>query len=141
MRLSANVMCALVLALFLTACGQAEFGSGNSDPNAKSSALGQVESNEDGDANGEVHTVADLEADPSLAELYACGRGNEKKVLICHVPPGNPEAAHTLCIGAPALVAHLDNHHASNGDSDALGACTEAKKKRCNSRHSQSEEE
>lgn len=141
MRLSANVICALVLALFFTACGQAEFGSSSGDPNLKSSSTGLVDSDVNGDANGEVHTVADLEDDPSLAELYSCGRGNEKKVLICHVPPGNPTAAHTLCIGAPALAAHLDNHHASNGDSDALGACTEAKKKRCNSRHSQSEEE
>lgn len=33
------------------------------------------------------------------------GRGHT--VTICHVPPGNPEAAHTLTVAPPALKAHL----------------------------------
>lgn len=39
------------------------------------------------------------------------------KALICHVPPGNPANAHTLCVGKPAVDAHLRNHP------DSLGAC------------------
>jgi len=39
-----------------------------------------------------------------------------KKVTICHIPPGNPENAHTNSIGAPALRAHLAH-------GDTLGAC------------------
>ena len=39
------------------------------------------------------------------------------KVLVCHVPPGNPANAHTICIGAPAVQAHQRNH------TDRLGAC------------------
>jgi hypothetical protein len=31
----------------------------------------------------------------------------EGKVVICHVPPGNPDNAHTIIIGAPAVPAHL----------------------------------
>jgi hypothetical protein len=29
------------------------------------------------------------------------------KILICHIPPGNPENAHEICVGAPAVPAHL----------------------------------
>ena len=39
------------------------------------------------------------------------------KVLICHLPPGNPENAHTLCVGSPAVDAHLKHH------GDNLGEC------------------
>jgi hypothetical protein len=42
---------------------------------------------------------------------------NPKKVLICHVPPGNPANAHTICVGRPATNAHQTHH------GDLLGAC------------------
>ena len=35
---------------------------------------------------------------------------NGKKVIICHVPPGNPENAHTITISVNALKNHLDHH-------------------------------
>jgi hypothetical protein len=41
-----------------------------------------------------------------------------EKVTICHVPPGNPENAHTITVGSPAVPAHM-----AHGDSE--GACTE----------------
>ena len=31
----------------------------------------------------------------------------DDKVVICHIPPGNPAAAHTIVVGAPALGEHL----------------------------------
>jgi hypothetical protein len=40
-----------------------------------------------------------------------------KKVLICHIPPGNPANAHSICVGAPAEDAHVRNH------GDSVGAC------------------
>lgn len=40
-----------------------------------------------------------------------------KKVLICHIPPGNPANAHTICVGAPAVEPHQTHH------GDTLGAC------------------
>ena len=40
-----------------------------------------------------------------------------KKVLVCHLPPGNPSNCHTLSIGAPAVRAHLAH-------GDFLGPCT-----------------
>lgn len=33
-----------------------------------------------------------------------CGSG---KVLVCHIPPGNPANAHTICISASGVPAHL----------------------------------
>lgn len=42
--------------------------------------------------------------------------GNPKKVLICHIPPGNPANAHSICVGSPAQPAHLAH-------GDVLGAC------------------
>jgi hypothetical protein len=44
-----------------------------------------------------------------------CGN-NLNKVEICHYPPGNPGNFHTLCIGMPAVNAHL-----AHGDS--IGSC------------------
>lgn len=35
---------------------------------------------------------------------------------VCHIPPGNPENAHTISIGSPAVVAHLAH-------GDKLGRC------------------
>ncbi|MBI3185367.1 MAG: hypothetical protein HYZ28_24780 [Myxococcales bacterium] len=39
------------------------------------------------------------------------------KVLICHIPPGNPANAHTICVGQPAEKAHAAHH------GDSSGAC------------------
>ncbi|HEY0707390.1 MAG TPA: hypothetical protein VGG33_11370 [Polyangia bacterium] len=53
------------------------------------------------------------------ADVRACKPGNTKKTTICHVPPGNPANAHTLCIGNAAVHAHLTHHD------DYLGPCKE----------------
>ena len=42
--------------------------------------------------------------------------GNKEKVIICHVPPDNPENAHTIVIAEPAVPAHLAH-------GDYLGEC------------------
>jgi len=51
------------------------------------------------------------------ASLHACDPNDHKKTTICHIPPGNPANAHTLCVGNAAVAAHLRNH------GDSLGAC------------------
>jgi hypothetical protein len=40
-----------------------------------------------------------------------------KKVLICHIPPGNPANSHTICVSTNAVQAHADHH------GDLEGAC------------------
>ncbi|HUQ01667.1 MAG TPA: hypothetical protein VM261_04190 [Kofleriaceae bacterium] len=42
-----------------------------------------------------------------------------RKVLVCHIPPGNPDNAHTICVGANAVDAHQANH------GDPIGACVD----------------
>src|SRR5262249_39936317 len=54
--------------------------------------------------------------DPS-ADLHACDPGSTKKTTICHIPPGNPANAHTICVGNAAVPAHLNNH------GDSIGPC------------------
>ena len=41
-----------------------------------------------------------------------------EKVLICHIPPGNPENAHTISVSVNAVPAHL-----AHGDTE--GPCPE----------------
>jgi hypothetical protein len=40
----------------------------------------------------------------------------EAKVLICHIPPGNPANAHEIIVAESAVNAHLDH-------GDTLGPC------------------
>jgi len=49
--------------------------------------------------------------------MTACEPGDARKTTICHVPPGNPSNAHTLCVGNAAVAAHMAQHH------DTVGPC------------------
>jgi hypothetical protein len=42
---------------------------------------------------------------------------NPKKVLICHIPPGNPANAHDICVSENAVATHQAQH------GDTIGAC------------------
>lgn len=39
-------------------------------------------------------------------------------IAICHVPPGNPENPLSLCVGAPAVNPHMEQH-----EDDSCGVC------------------
>lgn len=54
-----------------------------------------------------------------VLENNSCGKN---KVLICHFPPGNAAAKHTICIAQQALKAHMDHGH---GSQDHVGACAQ----------------
>jgi hypothetical protein len=43
----------------------------------------------------------------------------EKKVLVCHIPPGNPSNAHTIFFSKNAVSTHLDEH------GDYIGECNQ----------------
>ena len=51
-----------------------------------------------------------------LVPATAASANEEKKVTICHVPPGNPSNAHTIEVGESAVPAHLEH-------GDHLGEC------------------
>jgi uncharacterized membrane protein YgcG len=53
---------------------------------------------------------------PGQADPRACDPTDTKKTTICHIPPGNPANEHTLCVGDPAVPAHLAH-------GDHLGSC------------------
>jgi hypothetical protein len=48
---------------------------------------------------------------------HNCKPKPPKKITICHIPPGNPENAHTIEISESAWPAHRDNH------GDYMGEC------------------
>jgi hypothetical protein len=51
-----------------------------------------------------------------VEDVVASQEEAEAAVTLCHVPPGNPDAAHTIDVGAPAASTHL-----AHGDTE--GAC------------------
>lgn len=46
---------------------------------------------------------------------YVCE--SPRKVLVCHIPPGNPDNAHTICVSNHAVAPHQAHHD------DPIGAC------------------
>ena len=57
-----------------------------------------------------------------------------QKVDVCHIPPGNPDNAHTITISENALSAHLDH-------GDLVGACDSAQTVEVRESGSQSQSE
>ncbi|MCH7567952.1 MAG: hypothetical protein IIA87_00890 [Nanoarchaeota archaeon] len=66
--------------------------------------------------------------------LLKIERGDDEKeeVEICHIPPENPEEAHTIIIGAPAVSTHLAHGdslgHCDNGSDNSITEQDEDKK-------------
>ena len=58
---------------------------------------------------------ASVRATVNIVNPVAC-QGEDHKVLICHIPPGNPDNAHEICIDEHALKAHFKH-------GDCIGAC------------------
>ena len=77
----------------------------------------------DSDSDGTADCNDSCPADPDKTEPLECGCGNpetpeceEEDVVICHVPPGNPNNAKTKTLPASAIPAHLAH-------GDYLGPC------------------
>jgi cysteine-rich repeat protein len=49
------------------------------------------------------------EDEPVSCSEFPCGN-NGDKVEVCHIPPGNPRNAHTICISPNALDTHIQQH-------------------------------
>jgi hypothetical protein len=101
------VTCILGLAIVLLAgCG----GDVTPRDDAASSAVTQVPM-----------TPADNDMTLPACCVPECGRPGDCKVTICHVPPGNPDNAHTITIGEAAVRAHLA--HGDKCGQCGAGAC------------------
>lgn len=51
----------------------------------------------------------------NIIAAWKCGNNNSK-VSVCHIPPGNPNNAHTICVSYNAIAAHMAH-------GDYLGPC------------------
>ena len=47
--------------------------------------------------------LADDDSITADTQLHACAPGDTHKTTVCHIPPGNPANAHTLCVGNAAV--------------------------------------
>ena len=52
----------------------------------------------------------------NVPDPRACDPADTSKTTVCHIPPGNPANAHTICVGNAAVPAHLDH-------GDFIGTC------------------
>lgn len=84
------------------------------------------DTNGDGNPDAMVNPSEDDESQMDSCEIVKCAdedfddsNDHETKVKICHVPKGNPSVRHTICIGAPALKAHIGKH-----GGDTVGECS-----------------
>ena len=79
-----------------------------------------------GDVSGEL-MVADIDAGARMDRVCAAALADDDsdaskrlhKVLVCHIPPGNPDNWHTISVDQHAVPAHLAH-------GDFLGSCEEA---------------
>lgn len=78
--------------------------------------------------NDGIPDCADWDGFNNLPEEWKCGNN---KVTVCHIPPGNPENAHDICINKNAVESHLDHGDylgpcftvTCDGDGDGGGCC------------------
>ena len=54
----------------------------------------------------------------NVPDPRACDPADTSKTTVCHIPPGNPANAHTICIGNAAVAKHLEKH------GDFVGTCS-----------------
>ena len=50
--------------------------------------------------------------------ITSSSSSSTEKVTICHIPPGNPDNAHTITVGAPAVAAHESHGDFIEGSCD-----------------------
>jgi hypothetical protein len=104
--------------LFLSACGAKTFSTSDNGNFVQQSVSDDPDSPDNTNTSGPPIDI--LINEPEQVENYSCGKN---KVLICHVPPGNPSAARTLCIGHCAVESHIREHSRDPMHADTLGEC------------------
>jgi hypothetical protein len=105
--------------LALVGCSQSAFNANEAGP---SESLAQAQA---------ADSVRPAPTDPAAEDEFPlddCAKANSKKVLVCHVPPGNPDAKHTICVSEPGAVhghgLNLADPYAVGGHGgDRLGDC------------------
>ncbi|HKY60640.1 MAG TPA: hypothetical protein VJP59_06465 [Gemmatimonadota bacterium] len=91
------------------------FAEGKVDllPNGKLKLDVQIFRDNDGDGEPDdsfrIRIQGRVEGEPASGDVDVIASQDdiEDQVTICHIPPGNPDNAHTIVVGAPAVPAHL----------------------------------
>jgi len=78
--------------------------------------LGQEKKNQG--EKEEIEMETELENDDENENSNQKGEQGREKVTICHLPPGNPDKAHTIIVARAAVETHLNR-------GDILGPCEE----------------
>lgn len=122
MKYQGKATLGLLVSLSLLGCGQPGNTVGLATAKDYESLASSLQSNKD----SRIVTLDKAHDDDIEEHSHSCGHhGGEKQVTICHVPPGNPRAKHTITIGISALRAHMN--HCSKGkkdtEKDYLGPC------------------
>lgn len=103
----------IVFSFWLSACGETKFSVDRVQADqVKASDVVDTET---------PRTPEEQERIDSEVERNICDK-HGKKVRICHIPPGNPDNRHTICIGRSALPAHVGRHGVDD-DHDYVGSC------------------
>jgi hypothetical protein len=106
--------------------GEAMFAEGRVDRTPAGVFTLNVQLFHDGDADAQpddafrVQILDRVQGDAGsgFEDVVASQAEAEAAVTLCHVPPGNPDAAHTIAVGAPAVPVHV-----AHGDTE--GACAD----------------
>lgn len=72
----------------------------------------------------EKNTSVEQDGQNTIVRTPCPGESDKSCVVICHVPPGNPAAKHTIIIGEPARKAHIIGGGRGHG-TDYDGPCGE----------------
>jgi hypothetical protein len=100
----------LIFAFAIAGCGQT-----NSPGSMDEASTAAATINKAGPQLDQVQSIEEVDA-------YRCGNGHQ--IYICHIPPGNSAQRHTLCVGAPAVAAHIKHHKAHDTQlGDYVGQC------------------
>jgi len=122
----------LIIVLACVLAGGVALAAGNSNSDLASDErmapfTGSTPARADGLCPGGVGGIQDRDSsDWNYSPLWGDDESDDEgddedgdgEYCICHVPAGNPDGAHTICVGLPALCAHLAH-------GDTLGPCTE----------------
>jgi len=110
-----NAIISFAMALMLVSGAMLTSGSTYAEESEKSNSSEKSEKSK-GSEKSEKSNTSDSTHSP---DSNARGNSSEvKKIIICHVPKGNPANKHTIHIGFSAWPAHRDNH-----GGDYLGSC------------------
>lgn len=101
------------------ACDSSNSSDDSSSDNSSNDDNSSDDSNSDDNSSNDNSSNDDSSSDDDSSDDNS--NDNSNKVTICHIPPGNPDAAHSITIGSPALSAHLahgDTQGGCNGEAE-----------------------